>query len=220
MSGYWIFSHKLSTNSHLHLAAGYFFKLLEAVHRIFACESLLSFTNMSSTSPHTCYSLHLWIFGFGVLVNVYLLYSLKYVFDRRKAYVERHSGDNEDQAVKDKVEQIKKLMDRDCELQEKGLVTWLLYWPHKRGILVAMVLFVLELIWFILDAVILESLVFLFMALPLACRRAIKRCKLRFQRQEYTDDIEMTAGSPRLVHIRRDGKAMGAFSLEQHEHTV
>jgi len=124
------------------------------------------------------------------------MYSLKYVFDRRKAYVERHSGDNEDQAVKDKVEQIKKLMDRDCELQEQGLVMWLFYWAHKRGIFVAMVLFALELIWFILDAVILESLLCLFMALPLACRNAIKWCKLRFQRQENTDDIEMTAGSP------------------------
>jgi hypothetical protein len=175
---------------------------------------------MSSTSPSTCYSLPLWIFGFGVLVNIYLLYSLKYVFDRRKAYVERHSSDREDQAVKDKVEQIKKLMDRDCELQEKGLVTWLFFWPHKRGILVAMVLFVLELIWSILDAVILESLVCLFMALTLACRNAIKWRKLRFQRQENTGDIEMTAGSPQPVRIRRNGKAMGALGLEEHEHTI
>lgn len=175
---------------------------------------------MSSTSPPWYSSLLLWFPAFAAFTNMYLFYWLEYIPALRRAYVERHSGDNEDQAVKDKVEQIKKLMDRDHELREQGLLMWLWYWPHEKGLLVAMVLSIFWIIWFLLNDVILKSLLCLFMGLSWACRNAIKWCKLRFQRQQNIGDIKTTAGSPRQLHIQRGGKAMGAIGLEQHEHTA
>ena len=53
--------------------------------------------------------------AFGVIGVVYvwllLLWLLKKHADARKAYVERHSGDDEDEAVKENVKRIKKELD-------------------------------------------------------------------------------------------------------------
>jgi cell division protein FtsX len=96
----------------------------------------ISYTSISSTSPPTSYTslppsstsntcsavtISLWLFGFMVFITTWLLLWLKCRADEREAYIKRHSGDDEDQAVKDNVKRIKRLMDRSFELQEQGL---------------------------------------------------------------------------------------------------
>jgi hypothetical protein len=131
-----------------------------------------------------------WLFGFTVFTTTWLHYWLKYRPDQRKAYIERHSGDDENEAVKDNVKRIKRLMDHEFELQEQGLLMWLWYWPHERGLHVALVIFAYWFVLFLLKDVILTFLLWLFVDLPLG-KKAIKWCKSLFRRRGNTDNIEM-----------------------------
>jgi hypothetical protein len=150
----------------------------------------------------------LWVFGVAVFVAAWLQYWSKHRYEMRKAYIDRHSGQHDAQVANHNVERIKRMMDRDFELEEQGpLIQWG-YRPHQRGPLLAIPVFVLRLILLLLDDLILGFLLWLFMDLPFACRRlhyadikknAIKWCKHRYQRQKNTDDIEMTSGQPTQV---------------------
>jgi hypothetical protein len=183
---------------------------------------------MSSTSTPWYTFLPPWLFCFTVFANTWLQYWFKYRSDEEKAYIERHSGDDEDQVVKENVRQIKRLMDREFELQEQGLLVWLWYWPHERGLLVAIVIFVFWFVWFLLEDVILSFLLWLFVDSPLACRRfpyvdkkknAMKWYKAQFQRQENADDVEMAAGLSTLTNDSWAKQALAAMGIQPHKHT-
>ena len=145
---------------------------------------------MSST-PHPFYTtLPPWLFGFTTFANNWF----KYRLDLRKAYIDQHSGDDESEEVKNEVKRIRDLIDKEFKLHEQGLLVWLC---HRDGLLVAMLLFIFELIcscfrgcrW---------SITWAITEYPYAnMRKKVgKWCNDQFKRTKNTDDVEHRAGSP------------------------
>jgi hypothetical protein len=111
--------------------------------------------------------------AFGVIGAVYVwllvLWLLKKHADARKAYVERHSGDDEDEAVKENVKRIKKELDIEFHQLEQGLLlrSWRL--AQEEGYLMAITVFVFSFIWWLLYKEIYRFLLRRFIRLRLIC---------------------------------------------------
>jgi hypothetical protein len=126
---------------------------------------------MASTPPSPPWYTVAPPFVFGVIGagSVVLLWLLKDRTDGRKTYVERHSGDDEDEAVKENVKRIKKKQDIEFLQREQGLLVRSWDLAQEESYPVAIVVFVFSFIWWLLYKQVFCSLLWLFIRMPLVC---------------------------------------------------
>jgi hypothetical protein len=86
------------------------------------------------------------VFGVIGAGSVWLLWLLKDRTDGRKTYVERHSGDDEDEAVKENVKRIKKKQDIEFHQREQGLLVRSWDLAKEESYPIAIVVFVFSFI--------------------------------------------------------------------------
>ena len=108
---------------------------------------------------------------FGVLgaVTAWILWLLRDRTDARKAYVERHSGEDEDEAVKENVKRIKEKQDIEFHQREQGLLVRSWDLAQEESYPVAIMVFVFRFTWWLLYQQFFCSLLWLFVRMPLVC---------------------------------------------------
>ena len=106
------------------------------------------------------------IFGAGTM---WIYWLLKERTDGRTAYVEWHSGDDEDEAVKENVKRIKEKQDIEFYQREQGLLVRSWDLAQEESYFVAILVFLFEFTWWLIYKEVFCFLLRLFIGIPLVC---------------------------------------------------